>query len=178
MPDLLLHLCCGPCATAVIERLAPDHDLTLYWFNPNIQPAGEYLRRKDENKRFADKLGVVFHDADHGRGAWLEAVAGHESDPERGARCSLCFAFRLRAAAAWAAGRGLGRFATSLGISRWKDLAQVNAAGRAAALPGVEFWAANWRKGGGSARMDELSRQEAFYRQNYCGCEFAMPPRA
>jgi len=164
-----------------MERLAREgvrHE--VFFFNPNIHPDEEYRRRKDENKRFADKLGVPFHDADRDHDSWLEAVAGHESDPERGVRCGLCFAYRLRAAASWAAGHGFGRFTTSLGISRWKDFAQVCAAGRAAAaaFPEVEFWDVNWRKGGGAARMDELARQEAFYRQNYCGCEFAMPPRA
>jgi len=150
--------------------------VTLFFCNPNIHPRSEYLLRKDENRRFAEKLGIPFVDADDLFPPWFDAVAGLEKEPERGQRCSACFTFRLDAAARCALEHGIPVFATTLGISRWKDLAQVDACGRQVATrsPGVSYWDCNWRKGGGSQRMIEISRREGFYHQEYCGCRYSL----
>lgn len=174
---LLLHSCCAPCAGGILESLkASGVDVVLYFYNPNIHPQDEYLKRKEEQKAFAAKLGVVFVDADYDPAPWFRAVDGLENLPERGERCSACFRMRLAAAAEYAEFHGFEVFATTLGISRWKDLDQVNAAGQQAAArcSGVSFWPFNWRKDGGTRDMLEVSRREGFYQQEYCGCIFSL----
>ncbi|ABA87443.1 protein of unknown function DUF208 [Syntrophotalea carbinolica DSM 2380] len=174
---LLLHSCCAPCAGGILETLVEARvAVTLYFCNPNIHPRDEYRKRKEEQRDFAVKLGVDFVDADNDPAPWFRAVSGLEEEAERGARCGVCFEMRLASTAAYAAAHGFEVFATTLGISRWKDLAQVNEAGltAAAAQPGVSFWPFNWRKAGGSQRMIEVSRREGFYHQQYCGCVFSL----
>lgn len=175
--SLLLHSCCAPCAGGILETLvAAGVAVTLYFHNPNIHPRNEYHRRKQEQQAFATKLGVPFVDADYDPAGWFDTVSGLEQDPERGERCSACFRMRLDSTARFAASHSFEVFATTLGISRWKDLEQVNDAGlrAAAAHQSVTFWPFNWRKGGGSQRMVEVSRREGFYHQQYCGCIFSL----
>jgi hypothetical protein len=150
--------------------------VTVFFFNPNIHPRVEYLRRKEENQRFADRLGVPFIDGDYQLEPWFAQVEGMEGEPECGRRCSACFTLRLEETARKAAQLGLPVFATTLGISRWKDLAQVDACGEkaAGAVAGVDYWQVNWRKKGGSQRMIEVSRREGFYQQEYCGCLYSL----
>jgi predicted adenine nucleotide alpha hydrolase (AANH) superfamily ATPase len=157
------------------NRLYP----TVFYYNPNISPPAEYETRKAENRRFAESLGLPFVDWDYEHAAWRTQVEGLESEPERGARCSVCFRMRLVATARYAAGHGFEVFTTTLASSRWKDLAQIAEAGQYAAslFPGVAFWEQNWRKGGLSERRKELIRQNGFYNQNYCGCEFSRRER-
>lgn len=149
--------------------------LTVFFYNPNIHPRDEYEVRKNENKRFADALGVAFVDADYDPPTWFAKIKGLEDEPERGKRCEACFDLRLERAALYAHNNGFKAFATSLGISRWKNLEQVNASGHRAAAryEGLTFWDQNWRKEGGSNRSAEIAKQESFYRQNYCGCIFS-----
>lgn len=124
-------------------------EVTLFFYNPNIQPRSEYILRKEENKLFAEKLGISFIDGDYLPNQWLQDVKGLELEPERGRRCSLCFTLRLEATARYASEQGIPVFATTLGISRWKDLSQVDDCGRQAAAkyPEVSYWDCNWRKG-------------------------------
>ncbi|OGX11195.1 MAG: hypothetical protein A2351_02960 [Omnitrophica bacterium RIFOXYB12_FULL_50_7] len=174
---VLLHTCCAPCSCSIIARLITDGiEPTVYFYNPNIYPHEEYDRRKAEVIRYAQKMNIPFVDADYDSDPWFEHVKGHEEDPERGERCTLCFEMRLGKAAAYAAQNGFKVFTTSLGVSRWKDLAQVNRAGEkaAASFPGLIFWAQNWRIGGGQEQMDRISREENFYRQRYCGCLYSF----
>lgn len=174
---MLLHSCCAPCAGGILETLVEaDVPVTLYFCNPNIHPQEEYLLRKEEQQRFAAKLGVPFVDADYDPTTWLEKTAGLDEEPERGERCRLCFRMRLEATARYAVAHGFELFATTLGISRWKDLVQVNEAGQASAErhPPVAFWPFNWRKKGGSQRMVEVTRREGFYQQQYCGCIYSL----
>ncbi len=175
---LLLHSCCAPCSCAIMEALAEAGiDYLVLFFNPNIHPAEEYLRRKEENLRFATKIGARFVDGDYDHALWAEAVRGLESEPERGRRCEVCFDLRLRGAADYAAKHGFDAFSSSLGISRWKDFEQVTACGvRAAALhPGLIYWTLNWRKNGRQQRMTELVKTEHLYQQDYCGCTYSFP---
>jgi len=149
---------------------------TVYFYNPNISPQEEYEHRKKEVLRYIQKLKVPFVDADYEIDGWLEAVQGHEKDAERGGRCTVCFEMRLGKTAAYAAGNGFRVFATSLGISRRKDLEQVDRAGeKAMALfPGLIYWAQNWRLQGGQEQGTRISKEENFYRQNYCGCRYSL----
>ncbi len=189
MEKVLLHSCCAPCSAAILEwMLANDYVPTIYFFNPNIYPQEEYMRRKAEIVRYAAELGVDIVDEDGKVGqcsgdaqwdarhqCWLEQIQGYENEPERGARCLRCFEYRLTAAARYAADNGFGQFTTTLASSRWKDLSQINAAGAVAeAATGgrARFWDRNWRKGGLYERRNTLAKQ--FYNQRYCGCEFSM----
>ncbi|MCD8282016.1 MAG: epoxyqueuosine reductase QueH [Prevotella sp.] len=149
---------------------------TVFYYNPNIYPAPEYVLRKEEAKRFAQSSGIDFVDADYDYASWRTLVHGLENEPERGARCMKCFAMRLDKAAQYAASHGFGLFATTLASSRWKDIEQINRAGREAAARygGLTFWEQNWRKGGLQERRNELLKEYGFYNQQYCGCEFSM----
>lgn len=178
---VLLHACCAPCSTAIVEWLM-QHDITpiLYYYNPNIVPLREYTIRKEESKRHAESLGLTWIDGDYDHKAWLQQVRGLEHEPERGARCLQCFKIRLLSAAKKAHELGIEWFATTLATSRWKSIEQVNCAGLSAQeqVTGTRFWAQNWRKGGLQDRRNALLKEFAFYNQQYCGCEFSFRPTA
>jgi predicted adenine nucleotide alpha hydrolase (AANH) superfamily ATPase len=181
LPDgadkLLLHSCCAPCSGEVMAALLESGiDYTIYFYNPNIHPRKEYELRKDENLRFADKHNIPFIDADYDRDEWFKRAKGMEWEPERGIRCTMCFDMRFARTALHAHEHGFKVFTSSLGISRWKNLEQINDCGERAAspYPDLTYWTFNWRKNGGSARMLEISKQEQFYMQEYCGCVFSL----
>lgn len=174
---LLLHSCCAPCAGEVMEALtASGITPTIYFYNPNIHPEEEYLLRKSENIRHAQKLGLEFVDADYDTDNWYARIRGLENEPERGARCTRCFDMRFERTALYAAENGFSLISSTLGISRWKDMQQINDSGVAAAQrhSGMEYWTFNWRKKGGSQRMIEISVRERFYQQEYCGCVYSL----
>ena len=174
---LLLHACCAPCSSAIVEwMLANDIRPTIYYYNPNIYPREEYETRKQESKRHAESLGIQWIDGDYDHQGWLDGVCGLEGEPERGRRCEQCFTLRLTAAAKEAKRLGLQFFATTLASSRWKSLEQIERAGHRAeqAVPGTTFWAQNWRKGGLQERRNQLLKEFNFYNQLYCGCEFSQ----
>ena len=174
---LLLHSCCAPCAGDVmIELKRSDIDYTILFYNPNIHPVKEYEIRKDENKRFADKLKVPFVDLDYNKEAWFHKVNGYEHEPERGYRCTLCFDMRFERAALYAFENNFKVFTSTLGTSRWKNLEQINNCGERAAqhYNDITYWTFNWRKKGGSNRMVEISKLEKFYQQEYCGCVYSL----
>ena len=177
-PDgrLLLHSCCAPCAGEIIEALlASEIDTTVFFYNPNIHPRDEYEIRKSENARFCRDRGVECVDGDYEIDDWFDRARGLENEPERGARCSACFDMRFEKTAALARARGFSLISSTLGISRWKDMEQINRCGaRAAAAAGIEYWTFNWRKAGGSQRMHEIAKRENFYRQEYCGCVYSL----
>lgn len=174
---LLLHSCCAPCAGEVMEALAASNiETTVYFYNPNIHPKEEYEIRKKENKRFCDKLGFKSIDGDYDKDNWFERVKGLENEPERGARCTECFDMRFERSALFAKENNFGVYATTLGISRWKDMNQINASGTRSAerYSDVTYWDFNWRKQGGASRMIEISKREEFYQQEYCGCVYSL----
>jgi predicted adenine nucleotide alpha hydrolase (AANH) superfamily ATPase len=174
---LLLHSCCAPCSGDIMERLmAAGIEYTIFFYNPNIHPLKEYELRKDENKRFAEQHGIAFIDADYDRDEWFKRARGMEWEPERGIRCTMCFDMRFERTALYAHEHGFTVFTSSLGISRWKNMAQINDCGLRAAqkYPGMHYWTFNWRKEGGSARMIEVSKREQFYQQEYCGCVYSL----
>ena len=169
---LLLLSCCAPCSIGVIHDLHTQGvDFTVLFYNPNIRPESEYIRRRDENKRICAELGVPFVELAYDNDIWVRATRGFEDEPERGKRCDICFLLRLRAAAHFAKNNGFTRFSSVLGISRYKDFEQVCRAGQqAAAIENIPYDLTNWRKNGGEQRANDLSRKYHLYRQNYCGC--------
>lgn len=174
---VLLHSCCAPCSGEVMEAmLASGIDLTIFFYNPNIHPQKEYEIRKNENIRFAEKFNIPFVDADYDMDNWFARAKGMEKEPERGIRCTMCFDMRFERTALYAHEHNFSVMTSSLGISRWKDMQQINDCGiRAAAkYPGLMYWDYNWRKEGGSARMIEISKREQFYQQEYCGCVYSL----
>ena len=184
---VLLHTCCAPCSSAIIEAMVGSGITpVIYYCNPNIYPHEEYEIRKNECTRYAESLGLEIVDADYDHENWLEAVKGMEDEPERGGRCLKCFRLRLLRTAEYARQRGIRVITTTLASSRWKSLDQINEAGSWAVAEvnngkdmvppddGVIWWDQNWRKGGLQERRLQIIREYDFYNQLYCGCEFSM----
>ncbi|EPK3432399.1 epoxyqueuosine reductase QueH, partial [Acinetobacter baumannii] len=174
---LLLHSCCAPCSGEVMESLIESNiNFSIFFYNPNIHPVKEYLIRKEENIRFAEKHNIPFIDADYDTDNWFARAKGMENEPERGIRCTMCFDMRFERTALYAYENGFSLISSSLGISRWKNMAQINDCGIRAAshYPDIQYWDYNWRKNGGSSRMIEISKREEFYQQEYCGCVYSL----
>ncbi|HAV4466053.1 TPA: hypothetical protein JIR14_13940 [Acinetobacter baumannii] len=174
---LLLHSCCAPCSGEVMESLIGSNiNFSIFFYNPNIHPVKEYLIRKEENIRFAEKHNIPFIDADYDTDNWFARAKGMENEPERGIRCTMCFDMRFERTALYAYENGFSLISSSLGISRWKNMAQINDCGIRAAshYPDIQYWDYNWRKNGGSSRMIEISKREEFYQQEYCGCVYSL----
>jgi epoxyqueuosine reductase len=173
----VLHSCCAPCSTAILVVLL-ENDITpiVFYYNPNIYPVEEYERRKVENKKYAQSLGLIFFDGDYDHEAWKTKTWDLGKEPERGARCSICFKIRMIETARFAQESGYQLFATTLSASPLKNLEQINDAGIYASklFPNLAFWTHNWRKGGLAERQNEIIKQLSLYRQNYCGCEFSL----
>lgn len=175
----LLLSCCAPCSCAVLEKLAKERDLTVFFYNPNIYPLSEYEKRRDEQRGVCDRLQIPFVELPYEPEAWRQAVKGLEAEPERGRRCEACFLLRLQKAAAYAYANGFEDFTSVLGVSRYKDLEQVNRAASQAALEnGAAYDGANWRKGGLEERRRALLKEWALYNQNYCGCIYSFEGKA
>ncbi|GAA5005591.1 epoxyqueuosine reductase QueH [Acinetobacter puyangensis] len=181
LPDgaqkLLLHSCCAPCSGEVMETLIESGiDFSIFFYNPNIHPVKEYLIRKDENIRFAEKHQIPFIDCDYDTDNWFERARGMENEPEKGIRCTMCFDMRFERTALYAHEHGFPVISSSLGISRWKNMQQINDCGIRAAshYPELMYWDYNWRKSGGANRMIEISKREEFYQQEYCGCVYSL----
>jgi hypothetical protein len=174
---VLMHSCCAPCAGDLMERIIESGiDLTIFFYNPNIHPKKEYEIRKNENIRFAKKLNISFVDADYDVQNWFSRAKGFEQEPERGIRCTKCFDMRFERTALYAYENDFQIITSSLGISRWKNMEQINDCGIRAAknYNGVSYWTYNWRKAGGSERMYQIAKREEFYKQEYCGCIFSL----
>ncbi|MEO0414145.1 MAG: epoxyqueuosine reductase QueH [Verrucomicrobiota bacterium] len=174
---LFLHSCCAPCAAEIMDALAASEiDTTIFFYNPNIHPRDEYNLRKEENIRYAEKLGMDFIDGDYDVREWFDLTKGMENEPERGIRCTACFDMRFDVTADYAAERGFNLISSTLGISRWKNMNQINGCGERAAQrhEGMSYWTFNWRKQGGSQRMIEISKNEEFYQQEYCGFVYSL----
>lgn len=177
---ILLHSCCGPCSTAVIQRLMPDYEITVFYFNPNITKPGEYEHRKAEQirflKEFCERSGekVDFLEGDYDPSVYYNAVAGMEQEPEGKARCGVCFRLRLRETARVASASGFHCFDTTLSVSPHKNYDLVAQAGEeSAAKYGIEYLKGNYKKQDGYKLSTELSKAYNLYRQNYCGCDFS-----
>ena len=170
---LLLLSCCAPCSVGVISDLHQKKiDFTVLFYNPNIQPESEYIRRREENARICKELGVPFKELKYNPEAWKCATKGLEDEPEKGRRCDICFYLRLKRACEYAKENGFTRVSSVLGISRWKDFDQVCRAGeKASKETGIPYDKTNWRKNGGLEKSERLSKEMNLYRQSYCGCK-------
>lgn len=174
---VLMHSCCAPCAGELMEAMTYSGiSYTIFFYNPNIHPVKEYEIRKQENIRYAEQHNIPFIDVDYDTDNWFERTKGLEMAPERGERCTACFDMRFERTALYASEHGFPVITSSLGISRWKDMNQINGCGLRAAhrYDSVEYWTYNWRKNGGSSRMYEIAKEENFYQQEYCGCIYSL----
>lgn len=180
-PSLLLHSCCGPCSSAVLERLAPHFRITVDYYNPNIAPAEEYHRRADEEHRFLREAygdAVPLREGPYVPDEFYAAVRGLEDIPEGGERCFACYLLRLRHTAQAARAGGFDFFTTTLSVSPHKNAAVLNAQGLALEKEyGVRFLPADFKKKEGFKRSLVLSEQYGLYRQDYCGCVFSKRER-
>ena len=172
-PRLLLHACCAPCSSATLERLADHFDVTILYYNPNIYPPEEYRRRETELERFVRDAGYRFPvvELPYDPQAFYAAVQGLEQEPEKGARCTVCYRLRLEQTARYAAQNGFAWFCTTLSISPLKDPVRINALGQElGAQYGVRFLPSEFRKKDGYKRSLQLSAEYGLYRHDYCGC--------
>lgn len=174
MPKTLLVSCCAPCSCAVIEKLAREGaDFTVLFYNPNIAPESEYVKRRDEQKRLCERFGAPFVDLEYDPENWARTVRGLEDLPERAARCSRCFYMRLKRAAEYAKENGFDAVTSVFGVSRHKDFNQVCEAGKKACAGVVPYDTTNWRKGGLENRRPQLIKELDLYEQDYCGCPYS-----
>jgi len=174
---LLLISCCAPCSVGVIEHLKEQNvDFVVLFYNPNIQPQDEYLRRLDENKRVCLLYGVPFVELEYNPQFWQNATKGLENEAEKGKRCDICFYLRLKRAAEYAKKNGFTRISSVFGISRWKDFDQVCRVGKKVETEmAIPYDCTNWRKNGLLEKSEKLAKNLSLYRQKYCGCK---PQRA
>lgn len=177
-PSLLLHSCCAPCSSYVLEYLAPYFTICDFYYNPNISPKKEYEDRKEELVRLIDEMGlstqVTFLEGTYQPEEFFAMAKGLEDLPEGGERCFRCYEMRLRESAKIAKEQGADYFATTLTISPLKNAQKLNEIGeRLAEEYGVKYLPSDFKKKNGYKRSVELSAQYELYRQNYCGCVFS-----
>lgn len=175
-PKLLLHSCCAPCSSYVLEYLNQYFDITLYYYNPNISPESEYDFRISELHRLVSEMGISVKiiDGDYEPEAFEEIAKGLENEPERGARCMKCYHLRLESSAKIAKEQNFDYFTTTLSISPMKNAEALNSIGSALADKyGVPYLFSDFKKREGYKRSIELSKRYNLYRQNYCGCRFS-----
>lgn len=173
-PRLLLHTCCVVCSTHVLDQLRRDFFVTVYFFNPNIEPREEYEKRRDSVKAWCEQVGIPFLEGPAGHNEWAEAIQGFENEPEGGARCLICWRLRLEETARFAKENGFDCFATTLTMGRNKKEEVINPLGQQAAERyRVKFFEADWKKDGGQEIASRIAKENNLYRQNYCGCLFS-----
>ncbi len=182
MPRVLLHSCCGPCSSSVLEYLTKYFDVTLLWYNPNLYPKEEFDRRFKaqvamiEAMGLADSVSVLAEPWKSGD--YYARVKGLENEPEGGKRCEACFRLRLLECAKLAKHYGFDYFCTTLTVSRHKDAVLINDLGEEIGrLVGVSWLPSDFKKRGGEDRSQQLAAQYGIYRQLYCGCEFSLHHR-
>jgi len=179
-PSLLLHTCCGPCSSYVLEYLSQYFRITVLYYNPNIDTVEEHALRTREQANLLKKMGldICFVPTEYDPQTYYEVVKGHEQDREGGARCSLCYRLRLEEAASYAKAQGFDFFTTSLSISPMKNAAKLNQIGLELEKEyGVRYLISDFKKKGGYLRSIALSKQFGMYRQEYCGCVFSKIER-
>lgn len=182
VPTLLLHSCCAPCSSYVIEYLSQFFHITVFYYNPNIYPDEEYVKRVKEQKEFIQRFPTVypvnFIEGDFEKDAFYEMAKGLEQVKEGGERCFGCYRLRLEKTAKLAAERGFDYFTTTLSISPLKNAAKLNEIGlQLEEQFGVLYLLSDFKKRNGYKRSVEISREYEMYRQDYCGCVFSMRER-
>ena len=171
---LLLHSCCGPCSSSVIERLKDYFDITILYYNPNIEPIEEYLKRKEEQIRLLNELNIKFMDIDYLNEEYRSKVVGYEKEPENGLRCHICYRLRLEKTAKIAKENNFDYFATTLTVSPYKNAKVINEIGLELQNKyNINYLLSDFKKEDGYKRSIELSKKYNLYRQDYCGCLFS-----
>ena len=172
---LLIHSCCAPCSSACLERLKDIFDVTVLYYNPNIDDEAEYLKRKAEQIRFLEETGwAKTLDCGHDKSAFEKIAEGQENEPERGRRCYSCYELRLRKTAEVAKEHGYEYFCTTLSLSPYKNAEWLNEiGGRLEREYGVKYLYSDFKKKGGYHRSIELSNEYGLYRQDFCGCKYS-----
>ena len=178
-PSLLLHACCGPCSSGVLEYLTEHFDITILWYNPNLFPEEEFEKRYDALAELLEKMGlkdtVPVIKEPWASEDYYEAVRGLEDEPEGGERCKECFRVRLEKTARAAKEKGFDFFCTTLTVSRHKNAVLINAIGEhQAEMTGAVWLPSDFKKHDGENRAVEMSEKYGIYRQVYCGCEFSL----
>ena len=182
-PTILLHSCCGPCSSSVLELLSKYFDVTVLWYNPNLYPEAEYDKRLETQKQLIDAIAEDGVQAKLLVEPWrsedyFSRIKGLENEPEEGKRCLECFKIRLEETARIASERGFEWFCTTLTVSSRKDAVAINAIGREAeAKYGVKWLPSEFKKREGNHRSIILSEKYGLYRQEYCGCVFSLVNR-
>ena len=182
-PGILLHSCCGPCSSSVLELLSKYFDVTVLWYNPNLYPEAEYNKRLETQKQLIDAIAEDGVQAKLLVEPWrsedyFSRIKGLENEPEEGKRCLECFKIRLEETARIASERGFEWFCTTLTVSSRKDAVAINAIGREAeAKYGVKWLPSEFKKREGNHRSIILSEKYGLYRQEYCGCVFSLVNR-
>ena len=171
---LVLMSCCAPCSCGAIKQVVDGEidgvdDFVVMFFNPNIYPDTEYQKRLAEQIKYCEKLGVKYIVGDYDHDAWREHIAGLENEPERGARCSKCFAYRFCFARDWALRNGFNAIASVFGVSKHKDQSQVDTAA-VESCGEIKYLPIKWNED----LRQKINHESDFYRQNYCGCEFSI----
>ena len=179
IPSLLLHSCCGPCSSYVLEYLTKHFNITVFFYNPNIYPEAEYIKRLDTQKQLLVSMPfdnpVSLIEGEYEPERYLSAVRGQEEYREGGIRCSTCFTLRLDKTAEFAKANGFDYFATTLTVSPHKNAQIINTLGfELSEKHGIKWLPSDFKKREGYKRSIELSKQYDLYRQEYCGCSFAM----
>ena len=181
-PKLLLHSCCAPCSSAVLERLTAAFDITVFFYNPNIAPEAEFLHRVDEQRRLIAQMphegAIELIQGEYDDQAFYALAKGLEQVPEGGERCARCFHLRLERTARLAAEKGFDYFTTTLSISPLKNAQKINEIGEELAeIYQVSHLPSDFKKKNGYKRSIELSGEYELYRQDYCGCVFSKRER-
>ena len=179
VPKLALHSCCAVCSSSVIERLSPYFNITVLYYNPNIWPREEYELRRSEQQRLIRETHypnpVTYADLDYNHSEFITAATGLEQEPEGGARCIKCFDLRLERTARFAVDIGAEFFCSTLTVSPHKNPILINECGELAAQKyGIKWLLSDFKKRNGYLRSTQLAQEYDIYRQNYCGCEFAL----
>ena len=181
-PKLMLHSCCAPCSSYVLEYLSEFFEITVFYYNPNIYPSEEFFKREEEQQNFIQKLQtknpIKFIKGEFEDDKFYAAVKGMEKEKEGGIRCRECFRLRLKKTAALAKEMGFDYFTTTLSISPHKNSAVLNEVGEEVAREyGIKYLFSDFKKKGGYKRSCELSAEYGMYRQDYCGCVFSARER-
>ncbi len=182
LPRLLLHSCCAPCSSSVIKRLAPHFNLTVFYYNPNIDTQLEYQTRAEEQQRLIGHyndsgvfpMPVTFIEKEYIHEEFTTMAKGLEHCPEGGERCFRCYYLRMRVTAKEAEKMGYNYFCTTLSLSPYKNAAKVNQIGEACASDKCLWLPSDFKKKNGYLESIQLSKQFGLYRQDYCGCEYSL----
>lgn len=178
MNKFLLHTCCAPCSIAIVDELKDEFDLTVFFYNPNIFPEEEYLKRKGEVVKVCQEWKIPMIDMDYDAKKWCDAISGHENEAEGLTRCELCFKFRLSKAAEYASKNNFQYYGTSLTSGRNKKAEVINPIGQAfGKYYKVKFYNVDWKTGGRQESGRKMVEERGIYRQNYCGCKFSLKNR-